>query len=197
VTVDPTTSIIAVLGAYLLGAVPFGLVLARFKGVDVRKAGSGNIGATNVARSAGKALGIVTLVLDAGKGALPVWLAGHVFMLAPEVIAMVGVATVVGHVFPIYLKFKGGKGVATSLGVFLVMAPTETAIGCGLFLVTFAIGRKVSLGSLVASVAIVVAIALMGEPKEVLFLALAVVALIVARHKSNIERLLRKTEHGV
>lgn len=182
-------------GAYLLGAIPFGLLLAKWvAGVDVRAMGSGNIGATNVARSTGKSLGVVTLVLDAAKGAVPVLLAERVLERPLEIAAAAGLASVVGHVAPIYLRFRGGKGVATGAGVFAAITPLSTLVAAGVFLVAYLIGRVVSVGSLLASLALIASVAFLDGRREVLALSVAVVLLIVLRHKGNIARLLNRTE---
>src|SRR5579859_3414563 len=119
----PTTSLILT-AAYFLGSIPFGSILAKlFAGSDIRKSGSGNIGATNVARVAGPAAGIFTLTLDVAKGAASVWLAGRFTEQSSTAMTLAGVAVLLGHCFPVWLKFKGGKGVATALGVFLMLAP--------------------------------------------------------------------------
>jgi glycerol-3-phosphate acyltransferase PlsY len=189
---------VLIAGAYLLGAIPFGLILAKtFAGLDVRQSGSGNIGATNVARSAGKGLGILTLVLDAAKGAAPVLLAGPVLHLPLEIGAGAGLAAIVGHIFPVYLRFRGGKGVATGLGLFLAIAPLPTAIALGVFLVLFAIFRVVSIGSLAAALTLVLAVVLVDGRREVIALAAVVVALVIARHAGNISRIIHRTETSI
>lgn len=186
------------LAAYLFGGIPFGLLLGKYVGgVDVRAIGSGNIGATNVARSAGKMLGVVTLLLDACKGAAPVLLARYVLDQPAQVVSAVGVAAVVGHVFPVYLRFRGGKGVATGLGVFLALTPLASLAALFVFVVVFGLTKMVSPGSLAAAVALVGAIAYLGEPRPVLVAALAVTGLIFIRHSGNIRRLVNKTEHRV
>jgi glycerol-3-phosphate acyltransferase PlsY len=186
------------LAAYLFGAIPFGLLLGKYVGgVDVRAAGSGNIGATNVARSAGKVLGLVTLLLDAAKGATPVLVARHVLDQPVEVVAAAGVAAVVGHVFPIYLRFKGGKGVATGLGVFLALSPLATLAAALAFAVVFGLTRLVSPGSLAGAAALVGAILYLGEPRPVLVASISVTGLIFARHSGNIRRLLTRSENRV
>jgi glycerol-3-phosphate acyltransferase PlsY len=184
-----------ILGAYLLGAVPFGLILAKtFAGLDVRTAGSGNIGATNVARSAGKKLGAVTLLLDAAKGALPVLIAEYALEQPLEIAAACGLAAVVGHIFPLYLRFRGGKGVATGFGVFLAIAPIPTLVAVGVFAVLFAIFRVVSIGSLGGAIALIGAVVGLDGRRELIALAGAVVALVVARHAGNIGRILKRSE---
>src|SRR5262245_17383006 len=128
------------IASYLLGAIPFGLLVARvFAGVDVRAAGSGNIGATNVGRTSGKWLGILTLVLDGAKGAAPVLIAEQVLDQPIAVVAGAGLAAVLGHVFPVYLRFRGGKGVATGAGVFFAISPVAALIATAVFAVVVAL----------------------------------------------------------
>jgi glycerol-3-phosphate acyltransferase PlsY len=187
-----------ILGAYLLGAVPFGLILAKtFAGLDVRTQGSGNIGATNVARSAGKKLGVITLLLDALKGALPVLVCQHFLAQPLEITALAGLAAVVGHIFPVYLWFRGGKGVATGFGVFLAIAPIPSAVAAGVFVVLFAIFRVVSIGSLGAAIALIGAVVGLDGRWEVIALAGTVVGLVILRHSGNIARLLKRSEHRI
>lgn len=191
-------AVFVIVGGYLLGAVPFGLLVARvFAGVDVRAAGSGNIGATNVARAAGKGFGVLTLVLDALKGAAPVLVADHVLHAPTAIAAGAGLASVLGHVFPIYLRFKGGKGVATGLGVFAALSPLSTLAAAVVFGLVFAIARVVSAGSLVAVVGLVVATVLLDGRPEVIALASIIALLVFVRHRGNIQRLISKTEHRI
>jgi len=184
--------------SYLLGSIPFGYILLRvFRGQDVRQTGSGNIGATNVARSS-PALGILTLALDALKGLCAVVIARS---LAPGNNLLAGMAAlcaVLGHVFPVWLKFRGGKGVATGLGSFLMLAPKTILVMLGIFLAVVAAFRYVSLGSIIAVAALpFVAWALHDYQATPLMLALMAVAslLIVAKHHDNIRRLLAGTEN--
>jgi acyl phosphate:glycerol-3-phosphate acyltransferase len=191
-----------VAGAYLLGSVPFGLVLSRaFAGVDVRQVGSGNIGATNVSRAAGKGAGILTLVLDAAKGALPVLVAERVLgpmsaTPAGRWEAAAGLAAFLGHIFPLWLGFRGGKGVATALGVSLAFAPCAGVAGMGAFAATVALTRLVSLGSLVGTAVVAGGTILrhggLGSP--IAWASLAMGAAIYLRHRGNIARLLRGEE---
>lgn len=192
----------ALLGAgYLLGSIPFGLILALVFGKkDVRQAGSGNIGATNVARVVGKKLGIVTLVLDAAKGAVPVVLAGQVFFAASPATerlfaeGAVGLCALLGHCFPVWLKLRGGKGVATGLGVLLAHRPEIAAVGLVVFGVAFGVFRLVSVGSLAAAVGVIVALAIVG-PHDLSLAPLALcVLVIVARHHGNLRRLWARAE---
>jgi glycerol-3-phosphate acyltransferase PlsY len=178
---------------YLLGSVPVGLVLSRLKGRDPRTVGSGNIGATNVMRAAGKTLGIITLLGDAFKGFLPVLLAVH-YGLPPMLAAGIGFAAFVGHLFPIYLKFKGGKGVATALGVFLALSPLAILIDFVLFLAVFLGWGYVSLGSLVGVACMPLILLLLGTPLEYVALSGAIGILTFWKHKENIKRLRAGTE---
>lgn len=186
------------IAAYLIGAIPFGLLLARWvKGVDVREAGSGNIGATNVARSAGKGIGLLTLALDVAKGAAPVLIAERLLDQPQAIVVGAGFAAVLGHVFPVYLRFRGGKGVATSLGVFAAVTPMPTAIAAGIFAVVFAVTRIVSIGSLTGALALIAAVAYFDRRPEAIALAVAVVLLIFVRHAGNIRRIIGRIEPGV
>jgi glycerol-3-phosphate acyltransferase PlsY len=194
-----TLSFLALLvGAYLLGSVPFGLVLSRaFAGVDVRTTGSGNIGATNVARSAGTKIGIATLVLDVAKAVVPALVARALWPGAGEgPVAAVGLAAFFGHLFPVWLRFKGGKGVATGLGVVLVLCPWAALLGLAAFAVAFAATRISSIGSLAGTLVCAAGtFALLGTRSAGSWAALVVAVAIVARHRSNIARLLRGAEN--
>jgi glycerol-3-phosphate acyltransferase PlsY len=148
--------------AYLIGSVPFGLILTRIAGAgDLRAIGSGNIGATNVLRTGRKGLAIATLILDVLKGAVPVWLAGRYF--GPDMAVVAGLGAVVGHCFPVWLKFLGGKGVATALGVVLVLAPLAALVALVLFIGVTAITRYVSLGSILGAASTCVVAYLLGH----------------------------------
>lgn len=194
--------------AYLAGSIPFGLLVARaVAGIDIREAGSGNIGATNVGRTVGAKWGIAVLILDAFKGFLPVWLVPQLLTMGQEDAALgtlsvvAGVATVVGHMFPVWLKFKGGKGVATALGVVLCLAPGGSLAGLAGFALCMLASRIVSLSSMTAALAFAVGqIAILwpnpfdGEKLPLAIFSLAVPGLIVLRHRTNIRRLLRGEE---
>ncbi len=180
--------------AYLVGAVPFGLLLARRAGVDVRAAGSGNIGAANVARTVGKASGLATLALDAAKGALPVLLAGPGLGGPVELQVAAGAAAVLGHVFPVYLRFRGGKGVATAAGVFVAASPVVTALALAAFVAAFAVTRRVSVGSILAALALALAAAVVDRRAPLVALAAAVALLVIVRHRANLGRLRRGEE---
>jgi len=187
-----------VLLGYLSGSIPFGLLVVRAaRGVDVRGQGSGNIGATNVARVAGKGLGVLVLFLDALKGALPVLLARAVEP-APVVPALVGLAAFAGHVAPPWLGFRGGKGVATALGVLAVLAPRAALAGALTYAVVLAALRISSVGSLLAGVvAVAVAWLVPGTPAAAAALASVLFAAMLWTHRGNIGRLLRRGEPPV
>ena len=183
--------------SYLVGSVPFGLLLSRGSGIDIRTQGSGNIGATNVARLLGKKKGVLTLALDIVKGWAPMVLAAPLVQGEPRrdlIIALCGAAAVLGHMFSVYLSFRGGKGVATALGAFLALSPLAV-VGClVVFLLTVRLSGFVSLGSLAGSAAILLFLPLLGAPPWKLQLAAFIVALIWAKHHENIGRLVRGTE---
>ncbi len=181
--------------AYLLGAVPFGALLVRlFRGKDVRQEGSGNIGATNVARTAGKGLGVLTLLLDAIKGGLPVVLAGPIWGLSVEKQALVGICAVLGHIFPVYLHFKGGKGVATAAGVFAALSPLSLGCALGVFIIVFSISRRVSLASMLAAVTLAGAAFGLDGRWPIYGTAILIALVVLIRHQANIRRLLRGEE---
>ena len=183
--------------AYLLGSVPTGLVLARVFGLgDPRQAGSGNIGATNVGRSFGKKWGALTLAGDALKGFVPTLWAAAAFS-SPWAVVPVGFAAYLGHVFPVYLGFRGGKGVATGLGVFLALAPGSVLIAAAVFAAMVYTFRYVSLGSLTAAAALPLILAFFRHPLPEVLLALAVGAVTFWAHRGNIQRLLAGTERRV
>lgn len=179
--------------AYLLGSVPSGYVLGKLAGVDVRNTGSGNVGATNVARVVGKRQGILTLLCDLAKGLLPVILAQR-FGFATTAIAATGIAAFLGHLYPLYLKFKGGKGVATALGVLLALAPLATGVALLVFAVVVGGSRIVSLGSIAAAAAAPVALWSLSYAPALVGLGVFLAVMIIWRHRTNIQRLLAGTE---
>ncbi|NVJ01263.1 glycerol-3-phosphate acyltransferase [Myxococcus sp. AM009] len=188
------TSALVLLG-YLAGSIPFGVLLTRWlRGVDVRTGGSGNIGATNVTRVAGKKLGAVVLLLDAVKGALPVVLAVRLLPDAPTVHVAVGLAAVLGHIYPVWLKLQGGKGVATALGVLLVLVPQAALAAALVYVTVFAVSRVSSLGSLAAGATAVGTAALTARAVEYAGLSALLFALMLWTHRGNILRLARRTE---
>jgi glycerol-3-phosphate acyltransferase PlsY len=187
--------LLLIIASYLIGAIPTGVVLARaFSGKDIRQEGSGNIGATNVTRVLGKKLGALTLVGDLLKGFLPVWV-GSYLVSSLNVVCLMGCAAFLGHLFPVYLKFKGGKGVATALGVFLYLSPIVILVEIIVFVFVVGIWRYVSLGSLIAAASMPLLLVIIGSPKPVVLLSMAFALLIFIKHKANIQRLLNGTEN--
>jgi acyl phosphate:glycerol-3-phosphate acyltransferase len=188
------------IAAYLLGSIPFGLLLTKaFGRGDVRKVGSGNIGATNVARAAGLLAGVFTLVLDVAKGAGAVFLAEKLSNDSTTWMMIAAVAALLGHCFPVWLKFKGGKGVATAAGIFLVLSPLACLGALLLFLLVVMFWRYVSLGSVSAAAAMPLLIYLLwaphhAPPAAVTFGAVATALLIVYKHRGNLQRLLEGAE---
>jgi glycerol-3-phosphate acyltransferase PlsY len=184
--------------AYLIGSIPFGLVFGKCIGVDVRGAGSGNIGATNVNRLLGKKMGVMTLAADALKAVLPMlltcWiLAGHSDL---EVwVVMAGGAAFVGHLYPVYLKFKGGKGVATALGIFLFLKPVAVLLVALVFVLIVYLWGYVSLGSIIAAAALPLVVWLLDGPQIQVFLAIFIGSLIWLKHWGNIIRLINHEEN--
>lgn len=190
-------SILALSIGYLAGSIPFAYLVARARGIDVRRVGSGNVGATNVLRTSGVVTAVCVMVLDVAKGAGAVQCAARLTPDAVTAPAVAGVAAVVGHIYPVWLKFRGGKGVATAAGVFSVLTPVALAPALALFVLTVWITRFVSLGSLVATVALGPIAAGLGAPFAVVTAALGSGLLIVLRHRSNILRLIAGTERRV
>ncbi len=201
----PLASLWIVILAYLLGSVPVGYLLVRiFRKQDIRTFGSGNIGATNVLRSGGKGLGAATFLLDVVKGAgavlLGAWLAAPLLPGLPQrnVEALAALCAVIGHMFPIWLRFRGGKGVATGFGVFLVAAPLAAIAAITLFSLVFALTRYVSLASILGAASFpIFAWLTVSGPKPPFFIAVQfiVASLIIVKHHPNIRRLLAGTEH--
>jgi glycerol-3-phosphate acyltransferase PlsY len=191
------TRIIVVVVAYLLGSIPFGYLIVRRKmGADIRQTGSGGTGATNVSRRAGKAAGVLTLLLDAAKGSAAVLIARAV---AGDdwLIAAAAIAALVGHMFPVWLSFRGGKGVATGVGIFLVLAPIAL-LGAGvIFIAIVALTRYVSLGSIIAAILIPVFVWLLSDLRPLLVAAIVGAALIIFAHRGNIQRLVSGTESRI
>lgn len=195
-----STNVLLLLGAYLLGSIPFGLLFARlFGGTDVRQSGSGNIGATNVARVAGLLPGILTLLLDAAKGALAVWLAARFADHSARMMMLAGVAALLGHCFPIWLGFKGGKGVATGLGVFAALCPSAALAALVLFVLIVVFLRIISLASITAAAAMPLLVYFLWAPHHapplvISFGTLFAAALIIYKHNANLQRLVEGTE---
>jgi len=191
---DQMLLILVLAGAYLLGSIPTGLLLGKAYGIDVRKEGSGNIGATNLYRTVGRKVGVMTLVGDCLKGMLPV-LAVKYSSLPVEYAAWVGLAAFCGHVFSVFLRFRGGKGVATALGVFLALSPLAVAIAVGVFVVLMLVWRYVSLGSIAAAAVMPIAVWALGEGRVVGVVTMIVAVIVIIRHSENIKRLVAGTEN--
>lgn len=191
------TPLIVLIAAYFLGGVPFGYLLVRLKtGKDVRDMGSGNIGATNVLRTTGRAFGIFTLLLDIAKGWFAVWLMGRMTGLDPAWMAASGVAVVLGHAFPVFLKFQGGKAVASFVGVTLALAPLALLAVVIVFVLVVARTRFISLGSILGAALFPLAVWLLYHPGWQVMASVTFCGLfIVWRHKSNIGRLRAGTEN--
>jgi glycerol-3-phosphate acyltransferase PlsY len=186
--------------AYLLGSIPFGVILARlFGGADVRKAGSGNIGATNVARVVGPLAGVLTLILDAAKGAAAVLLAERLSNDSATWMMIAALAALVGHCYPVWLKFKGGKGVATAAGVFAALCPLACLAAVILFVLVVFFWRYVSLGSISAAAAMPLLIYFLWAPHHapplvITIGTLAVAVLVIYKHDGNLQRLVEGVE---
>lgn len=206
---NPVILLFLIPAAYLAGSVPFGIIAARLLGgKDPRTMGSGNIGTTNVIRSAGKAAGIVTLLCDILKGAVPTLLA---FYIAPYVegtvpafagmsskalfVSLTGFAAFFGHLFPVFLKFRGGKGVATACGVMLVISPAAMLISGALFILAVIIKRYISLGSIIAASALPVILSFLPSVREYMLIGVLIGVSVVIKHKENIKRLAAGTEN--
>jgi len=186
----------AAAGSYLLGSVPFGLLLARARGVDIRSVGSGNIGATNVFRAVGKGPGLLTFFLDFLKGLLPVLAAGH--WLAPDTAAPIlcGCAAIAGHIWTVFAQFRGGKGVATGAGVVVGIAWEAVIIGLICWIIVFALTRYVSLASIITAGSVGISGWILYPGRRLVPATLTLLAaLLIVRHRSNIVRLLKGTEN--
>jgi acyl phosphate:glycerol-3-phosphate acyltransferase len=182
-----------IVAGYLLGSVPTGYILGKLAGVDVRTVGSGNVGATNVARVVGKRLGLLTLFADVAKGLIPVIVAREL-EVSLVTVAAVGFTAFLGHLYPIFLKFRGGKGVATALGVFLGVAPLATLVFILVFAVIVASTRIVSLGSIATALASPSVLWVLGYSTIFIGMAVMIAAMITMRHRGNIQRLRAGTE---
>lgn len=181
---------------YFIGSVPFAFLLARRAGIDVRVAGSGNVGAANVLRTTRASLGVTVMALDISKGAAAVF-AVHRLAGSIEAMAAAGAAAIVGHIYPVWLRFHGGKGVAVAAGVFSLLAPLATAVAAVVFIAAVLLTRVVSLGSVAATVTLPSVAWASGAPPAVLAVAAASAALIVFRHRANLRRIVTGTERRV
>ncbi len=198
-------NIISPIIAYFIGSIPFGFLIAKFvKGIDIRQVGSGNPGATNVARALGKPYGILVFFLDMLKGFLPLYFFDRLFSGDGHNLALIlcGVGVICGHTFPVFLRFKGGKAAATGCGVFLWLAPVPLFIALAVWSLTVFISRYISLGSMVSSVALVASLLLFGKAPfghglPLTLFSIFISILLIIRHKSNIKRILNGTESKV
>lgn len=191
-----TSFYIMLLAAYLIGAIPTGVVLTRLVGAsDIRNSGSGNIGATNVYRVAGKKLGVLTLIGDALKGAVPVLIAIKLTDLGDAQVGAVAAAAFIGHCYPVYLKFKGGKGVATALGIFLVLSPLAVLGAFAVFALLVWKWRYVSLGSICAAAAIPILVYFTEGNPALVATTMFISLIVICRHHQNIQRLLNGSEN--
>jgi acyl phosphate:glycerol-3-phosphate acyltransferase len=186
----------AALLGYFVGSLPLGFLIARGRGgVDLRRVGSGNVGATNVYRSAGRWLGLLVLLVDVAKGAGSALLARGLFGPSQEhAEALAGLAAVIGHIYPVWLRFVGGKGVAVAFGVFAILAPLSTAVAAGVFIAATWVTRYVSLGSILATVTLPAVEWSRGANDGVALAAMGAASLILFRHRGNVARLLQGTE---
>lgn len=185
--------ILLIVFAYVIGSVPSGYILGKLRGVDVRAVGSGNVGATNVARAVGKSQGFITLIADAAKGYLPV-LAALQLGQDSLTIALTAIAAFLGHLYPLFLKFQGGKGVATGFGALLALAPMAALVLVVVFALVAGATRIVSLGSLATAAAAPLSLWLFHQPPVVVAMGFVLGAMVVIRHRGNIQRLLAGTE---
>jgi glycerol-3-phosphate acyltransferase PlsY len=188
-------AILALVAAYLIGSIPFSYLVARIRGIDVRTVGSGNVGATNVMRSAGRAAGLTAFALDFLKGTAATLLARR--LAGVDVAAAAAVAAVIGHMHPVWLAFKGGKGVSTGAGAFLPLIPIPTAIGLATFGIVVALTRYASVGSMSGASALAVGALLTHAAAALTWAATVTALLIIWKHRANIRRLVAGTERRV
>ena len=189
--------------AYALGSIPFGLLIVKaIGGGDVRKSGSGNIGAANVTRTAGAVAGVLTLILDAAKGYLPVWLAGRWSAGSARWLTVAALCAVFGHMFPIWLKFRGGKGVATSVGAFIPICAKAVVAAAVVWLVVVVFWRYISLGSIAAAAAMPILVYLFyaphhAPPTVLSFGTMLIAVMVIWKHRENVQRIIAGTENRI
>ncbi|PYR68137.1 MAG: acyl-phosphate glycerol 3-phosphate acyltransferase [Acidobacteria bacterium] len=188
--------VVAIVAGYLLGSIPFALLLTRSRGVDLRVAGSRNVGAANVLRTTGVMPAVAVMLLDAAKGAAAI-LAARLLTDNLTVVMTAGLAAIVGHVYPAWLGFRGGKGVAASAGVFVMLAPLATAIAALVFVLTIFVTRFISAGSIAGALALAIATLAGNAPGPVIAGAIAAALLVMHRHRDNVSRLLAGTERRI
>ena len=189
-------SVAVIAAGYLIGSIPFAVMVARRRGADLRMVGSGNLGATNVMRASGVGAGVLVALLDAAKGAASVWLAARISG-GGAVPAAAGLAAIIGHIYPLWLRFRGGKGVATACGVFAMLTPPAIPPALAIFAVIVWLTKYISLGSVVASIALPLLAYALGRPSPAVIAAAAASAIIVFTHRSNVVRLWMGTERRV
>jgi glycerol-3-phosphate acyltransferase PlsY len=194
-TIPAAIDVLIVVFGYLSGSVPFAYLVSRRRGIDLRRVGSGNVGASNVLRTTGVSNAVVAMGLDAVKGALAVFLASRLTS-TPAIPVAAGVASIIGHVYPVWLRFRGGKGVATAAGVFAVLSPGALLAACLVFVLGVWISRFISVGSLAATITLAV-VTMMNDDPLVPMGALASAAVIIHRHRANLVRLFKGTERRV
>jgi len=188
--------LLSVAFGYVLGSIPFAFLLTRRRGIDLRRVGSGNVGATNVLRTSGVRPAVLAMCLDAVKGMLAVFVASRV-AVGPATAVAAGLASVIGHNYPVWLRFRGGKGVATAAGVFGVLAPTALGMAAAVFVITVWATRYISVGSLAGAVTLAIAAVASDVPAAVSVGAVIAAALVVHRHRGNLARLVAGTERRV
>jgi len=189
-------AIISIILSYLIGAISFSVVIAKWlKGIDIRQHGSGNAGATNTLRVLGKGPGICVLLLDMAKGVLAVWLGKWMGDVSPWIPVLCGIAAIVGHNWPIYFRFKGGKGIATTIGVMATLAFLPSLIAGITAIIVIAVTRYVSLGSLILSAALPILLIVMNRPHEILWASLLLCVFAFVRHRSNIVKIVQGKEN--
>ena len=196
IAVPPMLIAGVILCGYALGSIPFALILARRWGADLRQVGSGNLGAANVMRASGVVAGALVAALDMAKGAMSVWLAGRVSDDA-RLPAAAGLAAIIGHIYPIWLRFRGGKGVATACGVFSVLTPLAVPPTLAIFVAVVWLTRYISLGSVLASLALPPIAFALGSPAPAVAAASAAAVIIVFRHRANVVRVRMGTERRI
>ncbi len=188
--------LVALAVAYLVGSIPFAYLLTRRRGIDLRDVGSGNVGAANVLRTTGVRAAVLAMVLDALKGVLAVIVAQRVAP-GPTTPMVAGLASVIGHIYPVWLRFRGGKGVATAAGVFGVITPGALAVAGGVFLLAVWVTRFISVGSMAAALTLVIVTAATDAPTAVSIGAALIAAIIIHRHRANLARLVAGTERRI
>ncbi len=179
--------------SYLLGSIPFGVVLAKSQKIDLRKHGSGNIGATNVTRTLGKTAGLLTLLGDCSKGYLACWIAEYLLAVEWQ-IGLAGLLAFLGHIFSIFLKFKGGKGIATGLGIYLYLMPLAGLTALGIFILNLMVNRYVSVSSILAAISVPITGYILSSPLSYIYVSIIAAIITIYKHKENIQRLINGTE---